>query len=144
MRALFGGLARAGCKVFDMGLATTPAGFVSTMLAPFRYDASVTYAEHLRNIKEERVSHPDQYESPLQRLQGKLAGAYVVVVIMIEMVRMKLAGSEEGGIGSLIGKLGDPVESVELRMNILTQPKDAKQKGVRKYIEVLTLYFFLW
>lgn len=39
--AVFGGLARAGCRVFDMGLATTPACFVSTMLAPFQYDASV-------------------------------------------------------------------------------------------------------
>jgi len=71
----------------------------------------------------------------------------MVVKIIIEMVRMKLAGSEEG-IGSLIEELEDPVESVELRMNILTQPENAKEKGaevvetLRKYIEVLTPYFF--
>ena len=39
--AVFAGLARAGCMVFDMGLATTPACFMSTLLPPFMYDASI-------------------------------------------------------------------------------------------------------
>lgn len=39
--ALFAGLARAGCSVFDMGLATTPACFMSTILPRFSYDASI-------------------------------------------------------------------------------------------------------
>ncbi|KDO64610.1 hypothetical protein CISIN_1g023423mg [Citrus sinensis] len=39
--AVFAGLARAGCLVFDMGLATTPACFMSTLLPPFAYDASI-------------------------------------------------------------------------------------------------------
>jgi phosphomannomutase len=38
---LFAGLARAGCTVFDMGLATTPACFMSTILPRFSYDASI-------------------------------------------------------------------------------------------------------
>lgn len=38
---IFAGLARAGCMVFDMGLATTPACFMSTLLPPFYYDASI-------------------------------------------------------------------------------------------------------
>lgn len=52
----------------------------------------------------------------------------MVVKIIIEMVRMKLAGSKEG-IGSLIKELEYPVESVELRMNITTEPQKAKEKG---------------
>lgn len=39
--AVVAGLARAGCTVFDMGLATTPACFMSTLLPPFVYDASI-------------------------------------------------------------------------------------------------------
>jgi phosphomannomutase len=39
--ALFAGLARAECSVFDMGLATTPACFMSTVLPRFGYDASI-------------------------------------------------------------------------------------------------------
>lgn len=39
--AVFAGLARAGCEVFDMGLATTPACFMSTLLPPFVYHASI-------------------------------------------------------------------------------------------------------
>lgn len=39
--AVFSGLARAGCLTFDMGLATTPACFMSTLLPPFMYDASI-------------------------------------------------------------------------------------------------------
>lgn len=39
--AVFAGLAHAGCTVFDMGLATTPACFMSTILPPFAYDASI-------------------------------------------------------------------------------------------------------
>ncbi|KAK6146769.1 hypothetical protein DH2020_020638 [Rehmannia glutinosa] len=67
-------------------------------------------------------------------------GAYMVVKIIIEMVRMKLEGSDEG-IGSLIKDLEEPLESVELRMNILSEPRFAKAKGVeaieefRNYLE---------
>lgn len=43
--AVFAGLARAGCVVFDMGLATTPACFMSTVLPPFAYDASIMVRE---------------------------------------------------------------------------------------------------
>jgi len=39
--AVFSGLVRAGCLAFDMGLATTPACFMSTLLTPFAYDASI-------------------------------------------------------------------------------------------------------
>lgn len=39
--AIFSGLGRAGCITFDMGLATTPACFMSTVLSPFSYDASI-------------------------------------------------------------------------------------------------------
>lgn len=39
--AVFSGLSRAGCMVFDMGLATTPACFMSTILPPCQYDASI-------------------------------------------------------------------------------------------------------
>lgn len=72
-------------------------------------------------------------------------GAYMVVKIIIEMVRMKLAGSDDG-IGSLIKDLEEPFESVELRMNIISEPREAKAKGVqaietfRTYIEVLISY----
>ncbi|XP_044489020.1 phosphomannomutase/phosphoglucomutase [Mangifera indica] len=55
-------------------------------------------------------------------------GAYMVVKIIIEMVRMKLAGSDEG-IGSLIKDLEEPLESVELRMNVISEPRHAKAKG---------------
>ncbi|CAL9120337.1 unnamed protein product [Musa acuminata var. zebrina] len=65
-------------------------------------------------------------------------GAYMVVKIIIDMVRMKLMGSSEG-IGSLIKELKDPLESVELRMNVLTQPKHAKQKGA-EVVETLKQY----
>ncbi|KAL4637825.1 hypothetical protein ACB092_03G104500 [Castanea dentata] len=67
-------------------------------------------------------------------------GAYMVVKIIIEMVQMKLAGSDDG-IGSLIKDLEEPFESVELRMNIISEPREAKAKGVqaietfRTYIE---------
>lgn len=73
---------------------------------------------------------------------GHIVGAYMVVKIIIEMVRMRLAGSKEG-IGSLIKDLEEPLEAVELRMNILSAPRDAKAKGIeaietfRQYIEVL-------
>ena len=66
----------------------------------------------------------------------------MVVKIIIEMVRMKLAGLDDG-IGSLIKDLEEPFESVEMRMNIISEPRDAKAKGVqaietfRTYIEVL-------
>ncbi|GMN38498.1 hypothetical protein TIFTF001_007730 [Ficus carica] len=56
-------------------------------------------------------------------------GAYMVVKIIIEMVRMKLEGSDEG-IGSLIKDLEEPLESVELRMNIISEPKYAKAQGI--------------
>lgn len=39
--AVLAGLSRAGCLAFDMGLATTPACFMSTLLPPFAYDASI-------------------------------------------------------------------------------------------------------
>ncbi|KAK8567551.1 hypothetical protein V6N13_105511 [Hibiscus sabdariffa] len=67
-------------------------------------------------------------------------GAYMVVKIIIEMVRMKLEGSNEG-IGSLIKDLEEPSESVELRMNIISEAKYAKARGTelieafRSYIE---------
>ncbi|KAK2380695.1 phosphoglucosamine mutase family protein [Trifolium repens] len=67
-------------------------------------------------------------------------GAYMVVKIIIEMVRMKLGGSDEG-IGSLIKDLEEPYESVELRINIVSEPRYAKAKGseaietFRNYIE---------
>ncbi|XP_060185390.1 uncharacterized protein LOC132614856 [Lycium barbarum] len=124
--AVFAGLSRAGCMVFDMGLATTPACFMSTVLPPFEYDASImmtashlpytrnglkfftkkggltspeveeicdkaarkyanrlakvstlptpptkvdfmsAYAEHLRDIIKERVNHPSHYDTPLK------------------------------------------------------------------------------
>lgn len=65
----------------------------------------------------------------------------MVVKIIIEMVRMKLQGSEEG-IGSLIKDLEEPLESVELRMDVLSEPRFAKAKAVeiieefRNYIGV--------
>lgn len=43
--AVFAGLARAGCVAFDMGLATTPACFMSTLLPPFAYHASIMVGE---------------------------------------------------------------------------------------------------
>ncbi|EXB62021.1 hypothetical protein L484_002693 [Morus notabilis] len=67
-------------------------------------------------------------------------GAYMVVKIIIEMVRMKLEGSDEG-VGSLIKDLEEPLESVELRMNIISEPKYAKARGIeaietfRDYVE---------
>lgn len=67
-------------------------------------------------------------------------GAYMVVKIIIEMVRMRLAGSSEG-IGSLIEGLEDPLESVELRMDVLSEPRHAKTKAIevietfRRYVE---------
>lgn len=68
-------------------------------------------------------------------------GAYMVVKIIIEMVKMKLEGSERG-IGSLIKNLEEPIESVELRMIVLSEPRYAKAKAsevieaFRTYIEV--------
>ncbi|XVF02862.1 hypothetical protein REPUB_Repub04eG0211200 [Reevesia pubescens] len=67
-------------------------------------------------------------------------GAYMVVKIIIEMVRMKLAGSDDG-IGSLIKDLEEPLESIEVRMNIISEPKYAKARGTeaieafRSYVE---------
>lgn len=69
------------------------------------------------------------------------AGAYMVVKIIIEMVRMKLEGSE-GDIGSLIEDLEEPLESAEVRMIVLSEPRNAKAKAVeaieafRTHIEV--------
>lgn len=66
----------------------------------------------------------------------------MVVKIIIEMVRMKLAGSDEG-IGSIIEDLEEPEESVELRMHVVSEPRYAKEKAIeaietfRQYIEVL-------
>ncbi|GLT99804.1 hypothetical protein SLE2022_172190 [Rubroshorea leprosula] len=64
-------------------------------------------------------------------------GAYMVVKIIIEMIKMKLAGSDEG-IGSLIKDLEEPLESIELRMNIISEPKYAKTRG-REAIEAFRL-----
>ncbi|KAE9597301.1 hypothetical protein Lal_00007623 [Lupinus albus] len=67
-------------------------------------------------------------------------GAYMVLKVIIEMIRMKLDGSDEG-IGSLIRDLEEPYESAELRMNIISEPRYAKAKGseaietFRNYIE---------
>lgn len=67
-------------------------------------------------------------------------GAYMVVKIIIEMVQMKLAGSDEG-IGSIIEDLEEPEESVELRMHVVSEPRYAKEKAIeaietfRQYIE---------
>eukprot|EP01018_Ginkgo_biloba_P026481 Gb_40648 [translate_table: standard] len=55
-------------------------------------------------------------------------GAYMVVKIIIEMVRMKLAGTT-AGIGSLLQDLDEPKESIELRINVLSKPKDVKHRG---------------
>jgi phosphomannomutase len=68
-------------------------------------------------------------------------GAYMVVKIIIEMVRMRLAGLD-GGVGSLIKDLEEPAESVLFRMDIVGEAKNAKQRGVqavetfKNYIEV--------
>uniref|UniRef100_A0A2P2KJ77 phosphoglucomutase (alpha-D-glucose-1,6-bisphosphate-dependent) n=1 Tax=Rhizophora mucronata TaxID=61149 RepID=A0A2P2KJ77_RHIMU len=68
-------------------------------------------------------------------------GAYMVVKIIIEMVRMKLERLDEG-IDSLIKDLEEPLESVELRMNVISEPRHAKARAVeaieafRVYIEV--------
>ncbi|KAK3442593.1 hypothetical protein EUGRSUZ_B02929 [Eucalyptus grandis] len=67
-------------------------------------------------------------------------GAYMVVKIIIEMVRMKLAGFNDG-IGSLIEDLEEPLESTEIRMNVIAEPRHAKVKAVeaieafRQYVE---------
>ncbi|XWS34481.1 hypothetical protein CRYUN_Cryun21dG0042100 [Craigia yunnanensis] len=65
-------------------------------------------------------------------------GAYMVVKIIIEMVCMKLSGSDEG-IGSLIKDLDEPLESIELRMSIISEPKYAKARGTEA-IEVFRSY----
>lgn len=70
-------------------------------------------------------------------------GAYMVVKIIIEMVRMKLAGSNEG-IGSLIEDLEGPNESMELRINIISEPRLTKAKGteaIEIFINYIELYF---
>ncbi|KAG2611046.1 hypothetical protein PVAP13_4KG114900 [Panicum virgatum] len=75
-------------------------------------------------------------------------GAYMVVKIVIEMVRMKLA-ELDGGVGSLIMDLEEPAESVLLRMNILGEPKHAKQRGTmaveafKNYIQVNLKFCYL-
>ncbi|KAI3910401.1 hypothetical protein MKX01_034795 [Papaver californicum] len=273
---VFTGLKRTGCSAYDMGLATTPDCFMSTLLLPFDYDASImkwlkkftpngglrsteveeicgnaagkyanrmakvstsvnmaatltkvdfmsSYAKHLRDIIKERINHPVHFETPLKGFKsvyyytlqfnpttslfigtnivtdartsmaltqfitkrgghhclnrvgyrnvidkgiqlnkdgiethlmmetsghGALKenhflddGAYMVVKIIIEMVRMKLAGSDKEGIGGLIKELEDPADSAELRINIICEPRFAKQRGIqaietfRNYIE---------
>ncbi|KAK9676323.1 hypothetical protein RND81_11G069000 [Saponaria officinalis] len=67
-------------------------------------------------------------------------GAYMTVKIIIEMVRMRLSG-ETKGIGSLIEELEQPLESVELRMNVVAEPRYAKARAIetieafRSYVE---------
>lgn len=69
-------------------------------------------------------------------------GAYMVVKIIIEMVRMKLTGSDEG-VGNIIKDLEEPAESIELRINVVSEPRYAKEKAIeaietfREYVEVL-------
>ncbi|KVH96240.1 Alpha-D-phosphohexomutase, alpha/beta/alpha domain I [Cynara cardunculus var. scolymus] len=65
-------------------------------------------------------------------------GAYMVIKIIIEMVRMKLRGSNEG-IGSLIKDLEEPLESIELRMNILSELQHAKARAI-EIIETFKTY----
>ncbi|KAL2924706.1 Phosphomannomutase/phosphoglucomutase [Bienertia sinuspersici] len=65
-------------------------------------------------------------------------GAYMVVKIIIEMVRMRLSGSTQG-VGSLIAELEEPLESVELRMDVVADPKYAKTKAV-EVIEAFRQY----
>uniref|UniRef100_A0A0E0GRC5 phosphoglucomutase (alpha-D-glucose-1,6-bisphosphate-dependent) n=1 Tax=Oryza nivara TaxID=4536 RepID=A0A0E0GRC5_ORYNI len=57
-------------------------------------------------------------------------GAYIVVKIIIEMVRMRLVGLE-GSVGTLIMDLEEPAESKLMRMNILGEAKYAKQRGTQ-------------
>uniref|UniRef100_R7WDW8 Alpha-D-phosphohexomutase alpha/beta/alpha domain-containing protein n=1 Tax=Aegilops tauschii TaxID=37682 RepID=R7WDW8_AEGTA len=132
-----------------------------------RVDLMSAYAQHLRDIIKERVAHPTHYDTPLEGFKGMQLnadgvethvmmettghgalrenhflddGAYMVVKIIIEMVRMRLAGLE-GGVGGLIRDLEEPAESVLLRMDIVGEPKSAKQRGIeaveafKKYIE---------
>lgn len=72
----------------------------------------------------------------------------MVVKIIIEMVRMSLAGSNEG-IGSLIQDLEEPLESVELRMNVISDHRHAKAKAVeaiesfRTCVEV-NIHIYIW
>ncbi|KAE8719268.1 putative Major latex protein [Hibiscus syriacus] len=86
----------------------------------------------------ERGRHRNTSHDLMMETSGH--GAYMVVKIIIEMVRMKLEGSNEG-IGSLINDLKEPSESVELRMNIISETKYAKSRGTelieafRSYIE---------
>jgi hypothetical protein len=61
----------------------------------------------------------------------------MVVKIIIEMVRMKLGGSDEG-IGSLIKDLEEPYESVELRINIISEPRNARRHS--KHFETTSRY----
>ncbi|KAM1942066.1 hypothetical protein ACFX15_010585 [Malus domestica] len=67
-------------------------------------------------------------------------GAYMVVKINIEMVRLKLAGWDKG-VGSIIKDLEEPSESIELRMDGVSEPRYAKEKAVeaietfREYVE---------
>lgn len=69
----------------------------------------------------------------------------MVVKIIIEMVQMKLLGSDEG-IGKLIKDLEEPLESIELRMNVISEPRHAKAKAIeaietfRSYVEVLNSF----
>lgn len=69
----------------------------------------------------------------------------MVVKIIIEMVRMKLEGLNEG-IGSLIKDLEEPSESVELRMNVISEPRHAKSIAIeaiesfKNYIQVHFIY----
>lgn len=55
-------------------------------------------------------------------------GAYMAMKIIIEMVRRTLGGSTTD-IGSLIQDLEEPKERIEMRINILSKPRDAKQRG---------------
>lgn len=62
-------------------------------------------------------------------------GAYLIAKILIQMAKMRLAG--QGGVGSLIETLEEPLESKEFRLNILTE--DFKSYGA-KVLEGLRQY----
>ncbi|WZZ33188.1 hypothetical protein YC2023_016589 [Brassica napus] len=106
------------------------------------------YRVGYRNVIDKGVElNRDGIETHLMSHYGDFktwCSAYIVVKIMIEMVRMRLAGSNEC-IDSLIKDLKEPLEALGLRMNILSKPRDAIGKGIEaiatfsQYIEEVKL-----
>lgn len=84
---IFAGLARAGCMVFDMGLATTPACFMSTLLPPFSYDASIMVDTHVcRHVLHVSVmlqNHIEkgQFSSSTGALKSKKINNHIVRIL---------------------------------------------------------------